>query len=77
MLTLLSGSATGVYATSAITVDGTSETADLSNFSISNSSHIIQVNRNGQLDATGTNNTNINISGTNEGSTLWTGVKDK
>lgn len=75
MLTLLSGSATGVYATSAITVDGTSETADLSNFSISNSSHIIQVNRNGQLDATGTNNTNINISGTNEGSTLWTGVK--
>lgn len=75
MLTLLSGSATGVYATSAITVDGTSETADLSNFSISNSSYIIQVNRNGQLDATGTNNTNINISGTNEGSTFWTGVK--
>ena len=75
MLTLLSGSITGVYASSAITVTEKSETADLSDFSLNNPSTMILVNYNGQLDATGTANSSININGTNEGNTLWIGLR--
>ena len=77
LLTLLGGGAAGeVYAATPVSVNGTTESATLSNVSITNPSYVVQVSNNGILKATGTDNTNISLSGTKEGTGYWYNVMD-
>ena len=77
LLTLLGGGAAGeVYAATPVSVNGTTESATLSNVSITNPSYVVRVSNNGILKATGTDNTNISLSGTKEGTGYWYNVMD-
>lgn len=52
------------------------QSATLSNVSITNPSYVVRVSNNGILKATGTDNTNISLSGTKEGTGYWYNVMD-
>lgn len=64
MLTLLSGSVTGVYAASPVAADGTTESADLSNLTGSGEEYLVLADNSGTVNATGKENTSINLTNT-------------
>lgn len=74
LLTLLGGAAGEVYAATPVSVNGTEESANLSNVSISNPTYVVRVFNNGILKATGKDNTNISLSGTKEGTGAWDNI---
>ena len=64
MLTLLGGSATGVYAATPVTADGTTESADLSNLTGAGEAYLVLADNSGTVNATGNENTSINLTNT-------------
>lgn len=74
LLTLLGGAAGEVYAATPVSVNGTEESANLSNVSITNPTYVVRVFNNGILKATGKDNTNISLSGTKEGTGAWDNI---
>ena len=74
LLTLLGGAAGEVYAATPVSVNGTEESANLSNVSITNPTYVVRVFNNGILNATGKDNTNISLSGTKEGTGAWNNI---
>lgn len=64
MLTLLTGSVTGVCAASPVAADGTTESADLSNLTGSGEEYLVLADNSGTVNATGKENTSINLTNT-------------